>query len=206
MATSRKSVGAKISTAQKRQRPNLDFYATPVEDIEKMLKTIFATSVDNEHIKPLVLDPCAGNGAFKKAIKSVFPHWSVMQWDIVERNEKLDYVGDFLAREPHGEQFSMVMMNPPFGDSMEFIQHAFKFLKPGGVVVAFLKLDFLASKKRYNGLFKDGNSLLQVWVNVSRVNCKYDGDGNDKQSSTTDSGWFIFQQGMPVVPQIQWLE
>lgn len=206
MATSRNVLGQKVSTGKARARPEHDFYATPEKDIERMLRYVFSVTENANDQCLHVLDPCAGNGAFKRAINNVMPKWTVTQWDIIQRREELDWVGDFLQVDPTNMQTSIIVMNPPFGLSVEFIQHALKFLKPGGVLIAFLKLDFLASKKRYNSLFKDNNQLAQVIVNVSRVNCKYDGDGNDKASSTTDSGWFIFQNGMPTTPVIRWME
>ena len=206
MATSRNVVGQKVATANRRARPNHDFYSTPVHDIERMINKLFEEDSNVMYHPISILDPCAGNGAFKKAIANTLPCSNVTQWDIVERDEKLDWVGDFLSREPDGTKYSFIMMNPPFGQSMEFIQHAFKFLAPNGVIVAFLKLDFLASKKRYAGLFSTNNKLAQVLVNVSRVNCKYEGNKSDKQSSTTDSGWFIFQDSLQVTPTIKWLE
>lgn len=211
MATTTNVVGQKIAKTKKRSRPEYDFYATPVADVERMLRTVFGEFIDEQRFCPTVLDPCAGNGAFKRAIHNVVPHWSVKQWDIVEREEPLNWVGDFLSMSEKEKghlynTFSIVMMNPPYTQATEFIEHGLKFLRQGGVLIAFLKLDFLATKKRFDRLYKGRCRLSDVYINVSRVHCKYNGDLSDKENSTTESGWFLFtNDDLPHPPQLHWI-
>lgn len=144
MATSRNVLGQKLSTGKARVRPEHDFYATPEKDIERMLRYVFSETVNANDQCLHVLDPCAGNGAFKRAINNVMPKWTVTQWDIIQRREVLDWVGDFLQVDPTNMQTSIIVMNPPFGLSVEFIQHALKFFKARWCAHRFLKARLLS--------------------------------------------------------------
>lgn len=201
----RKQVGQKIATAKnKKPRPEYDFYTTPVADVEKALRVVLA-EVDVLS-RLTILDPCAGNGAFAKAIQNISSHWLVDQWDIVQRHQVLNRVTDFTKvvceHEPH--KYDMVAMNPPYTHALEFIEKALDMVRPGGLVVAFLKLDFLAGRKR-QALFERGN-LHSVWVNCGRVTC-WPNDEKPENGSTTESAWFVFcNTPLQQPPIIKWID
>lgn len=91
-----------------------------------------------------VLEPSAGVGRIASAIRQAGAF--VTCWEIDEkRAEKLGgianslNVGDFLSAEPNAV-FDRVVMNPPFAkqDDIRHVLHAFKFLRPGGRLVAIM--------------------------------------------------------------------
>jgi len=193
--------GQKLTGANTRTRPEFDFYTTPVYAVEQMLDNVFD---DRMQDNLLVLDPCAGNGVFGDAIRRK-TGWRLVETDIKQRECKLNAVGDFLTTDPT-PKFDAVVMNPPYTQATEFILHALKWCKPDGCVVAFLKLDFLATRKRFDNLLKHGH-LRSIWINVGRVTCYYNGDVTDKTGGSTETGWFLFKPDTSTTsPRIGWIE
>jgi len=112
------------------------FFPTPAD--------IVARLIYEANIEPgqLVLEPSAGKGDIAEAIREAGA--SVI---CCERNHSLHEIllekgftamrCDFMDTAPE-EKYEAVVMNPPFenGQDAEHVQHAFKFLKPGGRLVA----------------------------------------------------------------------
>ena len=104
----------------------------------------------------LVLEPSAGDGALVKAClaeaaKSTMCHVHCVELNPEHRTtlEKLSpkvLIGDFLEHlpEPGGRRYSRIVMNPPFGgptgrdQDIAHVEHALKWLAPGGVLVAIM--------------------------------------------------------------------
>lgn len=87
-----------------------------------------------------VLEPSAGTGALAKAISDAEPSAALT---LVEVNAGLARgLGvapcDFLSMPP--QPFDRIAMNPPFsgGADIKHVQHAVRFLAPGGVLVAIV--------------------------------------------------------------------
>lgn len=91
-----------------------------------------------------VLEPSAGIGRIAAAVRQAGAFVTCFEID-AKRAEKLDgiahslNVGDFLASTPT-ETFDRVVMNPPFAkqDDIRHVLHAFRFLAPGGRLVAIM--------------------------------------------------------------------
>jgi hypothetical protein len=93
----------------------------------------------------MVLEPNGGGGALAMAAAEIVGRENVTCYELMDRNAKklkalgfqLDGPQDFLAITP-SEIFDRVLMNPPFAKfrDAEHIMHAFRFLKPGGVLSA----------------------------------------------------------------------
>lgn len=91
-----------------------------------------------------VLEPSAGKGDIAEAAQE-----AGAEVDAIELSTRLQDIlkakginvidNDFTSREPVAE-YDAVVMNPPFenGQDMEHVQHAYKFLKPGGKLVAIM--------------------------------------------------------------------
>lgn len=201
----RKQVGQKIATAKnKKLRPEYDFYTTPVAEVEKALRELLPEADVLSRLT--ILDPCAGNGAFAKAIHNISSHWLVDQWDIVQRKQVLNRVTDFtqVVSEQEHRKYDIVAMNPPYTQAQEFVEKALEMVKEGGLVIAFLKLDFLAGRKR-KALFSKGK-LQTVLVNCGRVTC-WPNDEKPENGSTTESAWFVFcNTPLKQAPTIKWID
>lgn len=139
----------------------LQFYQTPTSLAMQMVQLA--------GVKPesLVLEPSAGHGRIVRPLieagASVFaveinpdciPH-------LIERAgvslHKLKYeIGDFLEREP-SPIFDAVVMNPPFqgGRDIKHVEHALKFLKKGGRLVAVMAAGILFRLDRKHIEFRE---------------------------------------------------
>lgn len=145
------------------------FY-TPVE--------VAALAVKRAEIEPhmVVLEPSAGEGALVQAVFEACPTAAVTA---VENDPRALGVlrdrcrqpkltvdeADFLQLSPHPKGFSLfhrVVMNPPFADGQEIehVRHAFRFLAPGGRLVAIMSPAItFRTDKRYME-FRD-------WINAN---------------------------------------
>jgi protein-L-isoaspartate O-methyltransferase len=114
-------------------------FPTPPDLAARMVETAQISNGDT------ILEPSAGTGNLAQAILTAFPLNLVR---CVEINQPLSDLlkkqglpiicGDFLEQNENLGQFDRVVMNPPFanGQDVRHIQHALKFLKPGGRLVA----------------------------------------------------------------------
>ncbi|WP_421591137.1 methyltransferase [Shinella sp. M27] len=106
-----------------------------------------------------VLEPSAGIGRIAAAARQAGAH--VTCWEIdAKRAEKLtDYplnIGDFLAAEPI-KAFDRVVMNPPFAKQHDIrhVMHAFKFLQPGGRLVAIMSASVTFRDNKLTAEFRE---------------------------------------------------
>lgn len=99
----------------------------------------------------LVLEPSAGSGSLALRAAEIVGLDNVFTCEYLDRNvAKLRAAGlsnvvhgDFLAMEPR-PIYDAVIMNPPFGNlqDVRHVEHAAKFLKPDGVLVAIMSRSF----------------------------------------------------------------
>lgn len=111
-----------------------------------------------------VLEPSAGTGALLRAIETAEPR---AQLRAIERDYRLaeslaqswsvDCL-DFLTARAVPE-FDRVAMNPPFSNGADIlhVEHAARFLKPGGVLVAIV-----ADGPRQARVFRDAEDLERL--------------------------------------------
>lgn len=111
-----------------------------------------------------VLEPSAGNGSIAKAAIDVvgqgrvdcleyYPgHIAQLTAIVGEKNvtEK-----DFLKETPN-DVYDAVLMNPPFsrGQDMMHVQHAWKFVKPGGTLVAIMATGWQTNQNSASAEFR----------------------------------------------------
>lgn len=116
------------------------FFPTPEWLADELVKRANITEIDT------VLEPSAGTGAIALAVRRACPLASVVCVEaLADNSAKLRALGftehmcDFLLAPPLG-LFSRVAMNPPFGERADIhhVRHAFRMLKPHGVLVAIM--------------------------------------------------------------------
>ena len=127
-------------TTQKRQSTavskDLQYYPTPVAVVQSILRDVYIREGEK------VLEPSCGCGRFLDALKG---HDVLgIEYDAgraAEARAKGHSVvqGNFLEFPPKPE-YSKVIMNPPFTGRgyLKHINHAIKFLKPGGQLISIL--------------------------------------------------------------------
>ncbi|MGH6780979.1 MAG: hypothetical protein ACREB5_02595, partial [Sphingomonadaceae bacterium] len=94
----------------------------------------------------LILEPEAGSGAICDGVKRHAPEAMIEAYEVngrlrdVLQMKGINLVGsDFMLAMPE-PRYERVLMNPPFENSqdIEHVRHAFKFLKPGGRLIAIM--------------------------------------------------------------------
>lgn len=129
------------------------YFPTPAALVDRM--------IDESGVKPgvRVLEPSAGSGNIANAAKaaglavSCFEKWHSLA-DVLKLQGHEVTQGDFLEVEAPADPeaaFDCVLMNPPFenGQDIEHVLHAYRFLKPGGVLVSIMSasVSFASSRK-----------------------------------------------------------
>jgi hypothetical protein len=115
------------------------FFPTPRPLIDRMIY--------EADIQPgmTVLEPSAGKGDIAEAVREAGAdvrccerHYSLCE--IIEAKGFPVERGDFLELCDNGTRYDRVLMNPPFerGADAEHVRRAFKWLKPGGILVAIM--------------------------------------------------------------------
>lgn len=154
-----------INPNSKKERAENDVYLTPLGMARAILE-LLPSSFSPETI----LDPGCGEGHWGKAIDDKW-HVRPMALDIRKADqinpkfwhhyENIETGIDYLSRNslwPRDYEirsYDLIIGNPPFYLAEEFIRRSFELLKPEGYVVFLLRLAYLASGKRYDGLFKE---------------------------------------------------
>ena len=158
----------------KTQNKKYDFYQTPENAIELLLKHI--------KLKEPILEPSNGLGNISDVVKKYYK--DVYTIDI-SHDMKADEYCDFL--EFNDKRFNTIITNPPFSGNYrcEFIKHALSLLPDNGLAIFLLKLVYIESKKRYQ--FFIDNPPLKILVHSERLNF-YGGTG-------ITYAWFIWKKG-----------
>lgn len=120
-----------------------DYYPTPISLIDRMLSEVNFNKVRN------ILEPSAGDGniaeAVKERLKRTHRYKNTQDIDCIEINENLRHIlkgkgfrvvhDDFLTYETY-KKYSLIIMNPPFGDADKHILKALEMIESGGQLVA----------------------------------------------------------------------
>lgn len=182
---------------KERQGVHLDYYATPSNVVNGLLKTGFA---DNSHS---ILEPCAGDGSIVHCILEKYPKAKITAVEIQERFlESLTQtnaqviIGDFLSREL-SSIYDRIIVNPPFSQAEDFIRKCLDLLKPSGKMAFLLRLSFIASVKR----FKLFCQYKPSEIHVLSQRPKFGGDNID----SCDYAWIIWQKGSAVYTSLNWI-
>jgi hypothetical protein len=174
-------------------RAENDHYPTPgwaVNAVVPVVDRYIAESGDEFE----VFDPAAGGGALLLPFVGK-TRVSGMEIGDFGADEKLNVVrGDFLAaKAPNDGTSRIIVMNPPYGGSanlaQRFVEHAFEWCGPDGVVVALLRMNWIADGGRRHGR----HALMRrigtpdVYVLTKRPSFT----GNGKTDASTYA-WFVW--------------
>ena len=181
------------SSHSKDERANDDYYCTPPQAVEELLK--------REQFSHYILEPAVGGGSIAAVL--VDHDYKVQSMDIVDRGYVGTEVRDFLATTQDDLNFSPdIITNPPYAMAKEFVEHALDISMDSVKVAMFLKIQFLESKKRYE-LFKK-YPPKKIYVFVNRVNCGKNGIFG-KESSAVCYAWFVWKKGYKGLPRVDWI-
>lgn len=177
-----------VGTSLVRERVENDYYATPIESTEALLKA--------ETIIYPAWEPACGEGHISKHLDG-----EVISSDLIDRGYGL--VKDFLIEDEMNAE--TIITNPPFNLFQEFAEMALK--KANKKVILFGKLQALEGKKR--ATFMENSPLKTVYVFKSRQNPLRNGSEVDEKgkpwASTMAFAWFVWEIGYKGLPVIKWL-
>ena len=143
---------------------DLQFYWTPEAVAERLCERagIYKPHYTSDELKPYrVLEPSCGDGRIMDELRArnCMPFGiEVHAGRAAEARAKGHHVltGNFLEQPPR-EEFDFVVMNPPFYGRhyVKHINHALKFLKPGGTLVAVLPATAYYDHQELKGRWED---------------------------------------------------
>ncbi len=184
------------SNHTKKERAELDFYATDPVAINKLLKV--------EHPCHRIWECACGDGHLSKRLKE--KGFFVFSSDIVQRNFKLDDRKDFLMLTRKNIEYD-ILTNPPYKYAKDFVLKALDLLSEGQKVYMFLKLTFLEGKSRYKELFSK-YPPKNIYVFSERVMCAKNGEFEKMKAgggSAVAYAWYVWQKGYKGKTIIEWI-
>jgi hypothetical protein len=157
-----------------------DYYVTPVSEVEKFLAALYwhrgvlGPLPQENSLK--ILDPCAGGDvehamSYPAALANSdwTPYISLLDTIDVREDSLASIKGDFLTMptEQLNAPYDIVMSNPPFNIALDFIQKSLTLVRPGGLVIMLLRLNFFGTKTRNEWL--RANMPLLTYVHAKRM-------------------------------------
>jgi len=161
-----------------------DFYATPLDAIEDLIKY--------EKFDGKILECSCGDGAISDPL--IKAGYDVYSSDLIDRGYGETGV-DFLKST---KQVDNIITNPPFNLATEFTLHGLNLINKKMALLC--KLSFLEGKKRASVLFNQ-NKLKKVLIFSRRLGFKK----NDKKGGLMAFAWFIYDVNYNGRPTIDWI-
>lgn len=191
------------------ETPEYEFYATNPADTEIMLKSLYRHNITFPGTK--FLEPSAGQGHIVEACRSSSYMPKNQEWitvDLVDRGYPLTYQADFLTLNIT-EKFDGIIGNPPYTYASQFIDKCVNMLTDNGLLILFLKIQFLEGSTRRELFDKYPPKYIYVcrnrahpWHNGSPINPKT----KEEWASTICFAWYIWQKGSTSEPIIRWVD
>ena len=188
-ATAFSQIGTIYQTKQTDPNRGVDYYATPPEALEDLLKVETFNNVWE----------CAdGEGHLCKVLlsKGILGKHT----DLISRSCGTGGI-DFILETDfwNGD----IITNPPYKYAQIFVENSLRLIHKGNKVAMLLKIQFLEGKNRQR-LFKiNPPKIIYVWS--GRISCALNGKfENIKHGSPMMFAWFIWTKGWFGDPIIKW--
>ena len=179
-----------MSKAQKivgfgNDREKNDFYATPEESTESLLRvTTFRGNI---------YEPCCGQGHISKVL--IKNGYNVFSSDLVDRGYGTPRIDFLMETKKHDN----IITNPPFKNALEFAEKAVELARYK--VALLLKLSFLEGVARRD--FFKRYPPEKVWVFSQRQALMKNGEAYS--GGMLALGWFVWSKGNIESPTIGWI-
>lgn len=167
-------------------RPDHDFYPTPPEATEALLRV--------ERFSGLIWEPACGDGAICKVLEDY--GYTVAATDLIDRGWG-EAPHDFLTSNRTSEN---IITNPPFKLAEPFLRHALN--QTTGKVALLCKLQWLEGGKR-KAMFEK-SPLARVYVFSKRLTMTRNGE-TMANGGMIAFAWYVFEHGYKGDPTLHWL-
>ena len=180
-------IGADVGSGREKD----DFYATPAESTEALLRV---ESFDGD-----IWEPACGDGAISKVLQA-HGH-RVVSSDLVDRGygeSGVDFLMEWTPRAPN------IVTNPPFKLANDFARNALRLTT--GKVALLLKVGFLEGKGR--GDLYDASPFARLWVFRERQTFLKGGSDAVTMNGAGGMiayGWFVWDHSHAGKPTLGWL-
>lgn len=174
------------------REPN-DFYSTDPKAVRTLMERL---QIDK---KTVIYECACGSGNISRELESM--GYTVISTDLVNRGYGTPGI-DFLQVKTIPSN-CMILTNPPYKYTTEFIEHSISLLPMGGVAAFLLNISYLSGKARYRDIYAKG-LLEKVYIFSGRGHC-YKNDINTGHSSPVNYAWYLFRKGYKGLPTIEWL-
>lgn len=149
-----------------------EMYETPKDHIAALMANIEFRDTD------MFLEPCKANGNIYNAVPLLDD-----QKDWAEIQLGRDYL-----EHDFGRKFDIIITNPPFSLTPQFLRKSFSELKPDGTLIYLQRLNYLGSRARVP-LWRDIGTPDHLPILVPRPS--FTGSGTD----ATEYCWYIWDRG-----------
>jgi hypothetical protein len=212
--------GLGASNRSKRDREELDFYATPPIATEALLKKLDEVGIK---LPTKILEPAVGMGHIASVLKK--HGYQVEAADVVDRNWPGTKIQNFLDTE--SIDCDAIITNPPYAYGAQFVVKAMDLLKDDQYCCMLLKIQFMEGKERGDLLFKSGLNPEWCFVFSGRINCAKQGnfkgdnevfkaatqgeDISDYDEPEADTGgqiayaWYVWHKGYEGYTKTVWI-
>ena len=172
-------------------REEHDYYATHPRAMEDLLR--YETFDKN------IWECACGEGNLSKVLKE--HGYNVFSSDLIDRGYQ-DELIDFLESE--NKWFGDIITNPPFKYTNEFILKALDSVEDGQKVAMFLKINYLAGKRRYKDIYSKFPPS-KVYVFSGRTVCSKNNKPEGFKNGAMDYAWFIWEKGKHGCTYLKWI-
>tara|TARA_R100000329_G_scaffold121087_1_gene99771 strand:+ start:1785 stop:2342 length:558 start_codon:yes stop_codon:yes gene_type:complete len=163
-----------------------DFYATPPEATEALLKF--------ESFDGKIYEPCCGQGHISKVL--IKHGYDVESTDLVDRGYGQSHI-DFLMELQSRDN---IITNPPYGRLlMQFVRQCQHLSK--NKIALLLKLTFLEGQERKT--FFEIYPPIRIYVFSKRLSLMKNGHSYD--GGMMALAWFVWEKGNKNKPLVSWL-
>ena len=166
-------------------REKNDFYATPEESTEKLLRVVT--------FRGRIYEPCCGQGHISEVL--VKHGYEVFSSDLVDRGYGTPRIDFLMETQKHDN----IVTNPPFKNALEFAERALELSR--NKVALLLKLSFLEGVARRN--FFKRYPPEKVWVFSQRQALMKNGEPHS--GGMLALAWFVWTKGNIESPTIGWV-
>lgn len=179
-----------MGTNGQEDRAQNDLYCTPPDVVKKLLEV--------EQFNSNIWECCDGLGHISDTLKD--NGYTVKTSDIIKYRDITEEI-NFLNTDIKFE--GDIITNPPYSTATDFIYKALDVVNDGNKVAMYLKVNFLASQKRYK-LFTQ-NPPKTIYILSKRYNCAKNGEFDKYNNGSVDYCWIIWEKGFKGNTNIKWI-